>query len=268
MPAVKVEIVQSSTKVDVTQTSVDVDITQTSTNVALGNSGPQGTPGDTGPANSLSIGTVTTGAAGSSASATITGTAPSQTLSLTIPRGDTGNSGIALTSGYYYAPEGSTLSRSFSLNYVYFVPFIFPAATDISRLGVVLIATALSNTVRLGVYDNTADNKPGDLLVATSAFQTGTGQTLGFKSSEAELSVQQGLYWLAFVNQGSVPSTFLANNQKPYFIPQGTIASPVTNVATQYQHWNQASVTGDFPATATPVLFDTSVQPRIFIGVS
>jgi hypothetical protein len=46
--------------------------------------------GPTGPANSLSIGTVTTGAAGSSASAAITGTAPTQTLSLTIPRGDAG----------------------------------------------------------------------------------------------------------------------------------------------------------------------------------
>jgi hypothetical protein len=50
--------------------------------------------------NSLSIGTVNTGAAGSSASASITGTAPSQTLSLTIPRGDkgdTGNNGTAAT---------------------------------------------------------------------------------------------------------------------------------------------------------------------------
>lgn len=52
--------------------------------------GPQGNPG---PANSLNIGTVATGAAGSSASATITGTAPSQTLNLTIPRGDTGAAG-------------------------------------------------------------------------------------------------------------------------------------------------------------------------------
>jgi hypothetical protein len=51
-------------------------------------------PGPTGPANSLAIGTVTTGAAGSSAAASITGTAPSQTLNLTIPRGDQGIQGI------------------------------------------------------------------------------------------------------------------------------------------------------------------------------
>jgi hypothetical protein len=47
-----------------------------------GDTGPQGIQGPTGPANSLSIGTVTTGL---SASATITGTAPTQTLNLTLP---------------------------------------------------------------------------------------------------------------------------------------------------------------------------------------
>jgi hypothetical protein len=41
--------------------------------------------------NSLSIGTVTTGSAGASAVATITGSAPNQTLNLTIPRGDKGD---------------------------------------------------------------------------------------------------------------------------------------------------------------------------------
>lgn len=61
-----------------------------------GDAGPQGIQGATGPAgpaNSLSIGTVTTGAAGSSASATITGTAPTQTLNLTIPQGAAGAGG-------------------------------------------------------------------------------------------------------------------------------------------------------------------------------
>lgn len=54
----------------------------------------QGVKGDPGPANTLTLGTVTTGAAGSQASATITGTAPNQTLNLTIPRGDQGIQGI------------------------------------------------------------------------------------------------------------------------------------------------------------------------------
>jgi len=60
---------------------------------ATGAAGTDGTNGSAGPANTLSIGTVTTGAAGSSASSSITGTSPTQTLNLTIPRGDAGVKG-------------------------------------------------------------------------------------------------------------------------------------------------------------------------------
>lgn len=74
-----------------------------------GSTGATGATGATGPANTLSIGTVTTGAAGSSASATITGTAPTQTLSLTIPRGDTGASGSG--SGNVTGPASSVVGN-------------------------------------------------------------------------------------------------------------------------------------------------------------
>lgn len=49
--------------------------------------------GPAGPANTLAIGTTTTGTAGSAAAATITGTAPNQTLNLTIPAGIQGATG-------------------------------------------------------------------------------------------------------------------------------------------------------------------------------
>jgi hypothetical protein len=49
--------------------------------------------GDVGPANSLAIGSVTASSPGSAAAAEITGTAPSQTLNLTLPRGATGPTG-------------------------------------------------------------------------------------------------------------------------------------------------------------------------------
>lgn len=54
---------------------------------AFGGTGPQGAP------NSLSIGTVTTGAAGTNLAASITGTPPSQVLNLTVPRGVQGAKG-------------------------------------------------------------------------------------------------------------------------------------------------------------------------------
>ena len=55
--------------------------------------------GPAGPPNALAIGAVTTGAPGSAAAASITGTAPSQVLNLTIPTGATG----AVSAWEYYA---------------------------------------------------------------------------------------------------------------------------------------------------------------------
>lgn len=61
-----------------------------------GEEGPEGPEGPSGPANTLSIGTVTGGA---TAAATITGTAPNQTLNLTLPKGDTGETGATGPAG-------------------------------------------------------------------------------------------------------------------------------------------------------------------------
>ena len=52
----------------------------------------------------LSIGTVTTGAAGTNASASISGTSPNFKLNLTIPRGNTGATGPRGPSGTYTGP--------------------------------------------------------------------------------------------------------------------------------------------------------------------
>ena len=52
-----------------------------------------GPTGPTGPANVLNIGTVTTAETGVSAAATITGSSPTQTLNLTLPKGNTGSTG-------------------------------------------------------------------------------------------------------------------------------------------------------------------------------
>jgi hypothetical protein len=75
--------------------SAPLDLTAPFNLVTIRVPGTQGPVGPVGPANSLGIGTVTTGAAGSSAAATITGTAPNQILNLTIPRGNTGVAGPA-----------------------------------------------------------------------------------------------------------------------------------------------------------------------------
>lgn len=58
-----------------------------------GDTGPKGEKGDTGAAASIKIGTVTTGAAGSNASVTNSGTASNVVLDFTLPRGEDGADG-------------------------------------------------------------------------------------------------------------------------------------------------------------------------------
>ena len=86
---------------DTTTTPITFTFSDTTTktvNVSA-QKGEKGDKGETGATNSLSIGTITTGEAGSQASATITGNAPNQTLNLTIPKGDKGDTGAAGQNG-------------------------------------------------------------------------------------------------------------------------------------------------------------------------
>lgn len=75
-----------------------------------GPQGIQGLKGETGATPDFSIGNVSTGTEGSSASATITGTADSPVLNLTIPRGNTGAQGPQGEKGDTGAqgPQGAT----------------------------------------------------------------------------------------------------------------------------------------------------------------
>lgn len=99
----------------------DAVITGTAPSFTLDLTIPEGDPG---PVNSLSIGTVTTGAPGTEASATITGEAPEQVLNLMLPKGDAG--GIVnpsllplgesidnLASGLYHAQYAGSIANGY-----------------------------------------------------------------------------------------------------------------------------------------------------------
>lgn len=97
--AISINLTETVIDATVTNTDITVALTDATTNVALTYPGPQGAKGDTGstgPANTLAIGTVTGGTA---AAATITGTAPNQTLNLTLPKGDKGDTGATGATG-------------------------------------------------------------------------------------------------------------------------------------------------------------------------
>lgn len=78
---------------------------------AAGTAGATGPVGPAGPANNLTIASVTTGNAGTSASVTISGTSPNQALLFTIPRGDVGATGATGSTGPQ-GPAGSAGSAA------------------------------------------------------------------------------------------------------------------------------------------------------------
>jgi microcystin-dependent protein len=84
-----VQVTVNGQESSLSDSSAPVTVNLTEQIVLVENSevGPQGIAG---PANVLEVGTVTTGAEGSSAAVTITGTTPAQEINFTIPRGDTG----------------------------------------------------------------------------------------------------------------------------------------------------------------------------------
>lgn len=100
-----------------------------------GDPGPAGTPGDV-----LTLGTVTTGDPGTSASAELVGVSPNKVLNLTIPRGDTG------------APGSGTGLARFSTT--------IPAATGTGTVDLALWASLLqvsvSAPVRFRLYRSDA----------------------------------------------------------------------------------------------------------------
>ena len=129
-----------------------------------GDKGDKGDTGDAGPPSELSIGTVTTGPAGSSASATITGTPPSQVLDLTIPRGDKGATGNVAPGniGNLLSENVATGTDTLSTTEGFVVTGTGASSAEQAWQGVrSLKMTATANTSRVGVGgSNSSGNIP------------------------------------------------------------------------------------------------------------
>jgi len=143
-----VTVLQDVTEVSVSDDVVNVTIDQSTdeTVVTISNEqglqGPPGLTGDTGPegpastvagpagpSNVLGIGTVS---GGTTASATITGTSPSQTLNLVLPKGDTGSAGPGVPVG---GTTGQALVKIDGTNYN--TQWATPAATGVTSVSAI-----------------------------------------------------------------------------------------------------------------------------------
>ena len=192
-----------------------------------GPQGPEGPIGATGPANSLSIGTVT---AGPTAAATITGTAPNQTLNLTLQQS-------ALLSSAKTRLTGNGTLKTFTVtglkssdpNHVIVAinGVVQEPTTDYTvsqGAGTITFATAIPNNakivvVALGLYSPTTQRNPDAYI---HAFALNTASTFsyyglllntdipatGSPAAVAKWSITRS----ALSSDGSVTSTATASN--------------------------------------------------------
>ena len=164
-----------------------------------GADGVNGTNGEDGPPNVLTIGTVVGGA---TASATITGTSPSQVLNLVLPKGDPGTNGtdglaatIAVGTVTTGAPGTSATVVNSGTSSAAVFDFTIPRGDTGSGGGgsgdVVGPASATNNGVAL--FDGTTGKliKDGGVL-GTAAFEAATSFATAAQGTKADTAVQPG----------------------------------------------------------------------------
>lgn len=92
---------------------------------------------------------------------------------------------------------------------IFAFPFLISTPTSFNKIGAYVSAAVESSKARVAIYSN--DNYyPNAKLAESGELDTGT---IGFKSSNISLSLEAGLYWLAFVHNDATDAlTFIHTN--------------------------------------------------------
>ena len=170
--------------------------------------GPQGPAGTAGEAATVTVGTTTTGDAGTNASVTNTGTAQNAVLNFTIPRGETGATGpqgTTATNEYGYKYDTTTNPITLTANTVATVPL-----NQTGPLNVITGATTNALTIgsagtyKIDYFFNGISNTAGDVNLAVyndSNLVTGSTLTLNLGTTD-EKSVSGSI--IATLSEGDV----------------------------------------------------------------
>lgn len=183
--------------------------------------GADGAPGPTGPmgpAPNLYVGSVTTGAVGSNASVSISGSSPNYSLSFTIPRGNQGPAGTGVPersnrSGRYYSygvTAVTTVTHSLSAGTAFFVPVRFDTSVTIDRLGF-WVTSATGTPIQMALYSESA-GMPLTKLVQYGQVSPASSPAASVLTVSATITA--GLYFFGILSTTSAQtvSAFGASN--------------------------------------------------------
>ena len=199
---------------------------------AKGDKGDAGAKGADGVTPTLSIGTVTTGAAGSSASVTMGGTAPSYVLNFTIPKGDKGDKGDTGASGSGSSSGGGGI--------VFEDTYVSDANLWLTNG---YTKTSGTSTVNLPSVCSAAKDKWGILFFIAENATNGTGTQMFFPIDGAYMGK---IFTRSIVNRTSISSwTMLASEDNIIEAVNGT-SGAITLSNRMYQ---RIDATGDITIT-------------------
>lgn len=153
-------------------------------------------------------------------------------------------------------------SATKTLNRTIYTPIYVPNPVTVDRIGISAVVNGATDTVRLGIY-NDSDGLPSTVLLdAGTASVTGSGAAL----SNVEITISQALavgwYWLAANVQASSGTNHDYLGGTNLMFPQ----LPTVRFAsiTDNGGYYQDSVTGAF-ATATSLTITTTVNPTAWV---
>ena len=155
---------------------------------------------------------------------------------------------------WYGFPDGPSGTSALSLNQARYTPFLLPEARTFTDIGVeVSTVGAATSTIRLGIYRDT-DGLPGAAYLDAG---TVAGNVVGLRSITTTFTLSAGIWWAAIAGQGS--STMPTVRTVSGF---GGAPFDTAGTGSNSTVMTQSSVSGAFPATATPV-GNNSTGPQI-----
>ena len=118
-------------------------------------------------------------------------------------------------SGKYYlhTPFVSSITSSTTglegINSLTYVPFFIPKKISLDRLGIRCATTRAGSLSRIGIYNNSSNGLPSNLLLDAGELDT---SSVGFKESIINLSLNIGWYWLAANCNILTPNVQISNS--------------------------------------------------------
>lgn len=252
----------------ITSASVDgsgnLQITTSDSNIinagnVIGPAGPTGATGSQGPAATITVGTVTTGASGSSVIVTNTGTSGAAVFDFTIPKGDTGpafslNSktssvevlGIANTVVPGYDLEVDTANKWRTARSLSLTGKVTGLATGIDGSGNISITTSLSGVSTDDVTEGT--NQYHTTARARSSVSANTISGITYNSTT-------GVFSLSSIPTGSLASSSITINGTSITLGgSGTLTtSNITEGSNQYFTNTRADARADVRIAASSI---------------